>query len=107
MEVYHFGGKTDCNNIEELIHVLKCRYENDRNEFELYINSFEKFPLLTILVVNELACVHYFEDEEDCGSYVYCDKDSLGLDEDAYTTFYSGLPTSETEVSNQLVIHFL
>jgi hypothetical protein len=106
MEVYHFGGKTDCNNIEELISVLKCRHGNDRNEFELYINSTEKYPFMTVLAVNELACVHYFRDEADCGNYAYSDEDSLGIDEDGYTTFYSGLPTSETEVSNKLVIPF-
>ncbi len=102
MKVFHFGGETDCTNIEELNSVLANKHENNSNEFELRGN--EEYPFMTILVKGEWACVHFFENEDDCGHYAYSDKKVL--DEDGYTTFYMGSATSETEISNQLVIPF-
>ena len=102
MRVFHFGGETECLNLEALNDVLMKRHENDSNEFELYGD--ENYPFMTVLVCEDLACVHYFRDEDDCGHYAYCDENKL--DEDGYTIFYMGSATSETEISNKLVIPF-
>ncbi len=102
MKVFHFGGETDCKSLEDLNNVLSNRYENDANEFELYGSG--EYPFMTILVSCEWACVHYFESEDDCGRYAYCDEKLL--DEDEYTDFYVGSATSKTEISNKLVIPF-
>ncbi|MCP4110788.1 MAG: hypothetical protein GY749_35550, partial [Desulfobacteraceae bacterium] len=102
MKTYHFGGSVKCSSFEELSNVLKIRYENNSNEYEFY--GEEKFPFMTMLVKDELACIHVFQSEDDCGHYAYC-KDDV-LDEEGFTVFYMGSPTAETEVSNKLVIPF-
>ncbi|HEX7715344.1 MAG TPA: Imm1 family immunity protein [Bacillota bacterium] len=100
MKVVYFDAETDCESIEALNRILASRDENGFNEFELY--GSEKCPYLSILVNDNLACVHFFEFEDDCGHYAYCDKELLV--EDGYTTFYIG--STETEISNDLVIPF-
>jgi len=102
MQVFDFGGKTECKTVEELNLVLANRYGNDANELELYGD--QRFPFITILIRGQNACVHYFESEADCGHYAYVDNNELP--NDGYTTFYLGSITSETEVSNDLVIPF-
>jgi hypothetical protein len=102
MKVYHFDDVTDCESLEALNNTLMIRHENGSNEFELHGSG--EYPFMTIIVKNELACVHFFENEDDCGHYAYCDEKLL--EEDGYTTFYIGSATSETEVSNELVIPF-
>lgn len=69
MKVFHFGGQTDCENLEELSNILSSRYQNNSNEFELRGSG--EYPFMTILVKDELACVHFFENEDDCGHYAY------------------------------------
>lgn len=102
MKVFDFGGKVDCSSLEELNSTLANRHENNINEFELYGDG--QYPYLTILVNGQWACVHFFQSEDDCGHYASCDENLLN--EDGYTTFYIGLPTAETEISNNLVIPF-
>ena len=69
MIVYEFNGKKECNNLIELQEVLKHRSKGNSNEFELRTEL--EYPFLTILIKEELACVHYFKDENDCGHYAY------------------------------------
>ena len=57
MVVYSFNGKKECNNINELLNALKQRTKGNSNEFELRTD--QEYPFLTILVKNELACVHF------------------------------------------------
>ncbi len=102
MKVIHFGGEADCENIEALNSILTSRHENDSNEFQLY--GSEEYPYITILVSSDWACIHFFEDEDDCGHYAYYANNLL--DEDGYTDFYIGSPTARTEISNKLVIPF-
>lgn len=102
MVVFHFGGKVECNSFDELMRVLLIRFENNSNEYELYGSG--KFPFMTMLVKDELACVHIFRSNEDCGSYAYLN--GSGLDQEEVTVFYMGSPTAETEISNRLVIPF-
>lgn len=102
MKVFHFGGETNCTTLEELNIILSSRHENNSNEFELRGNK--EYPFMTILVKDEWACVHFFENEDDCGHYA--SSNEKVLDEDGYTVFYMGSTTSETEISNQLVIPF-
>lgn len=102
MRLFDFGGETTCESLEELNSILENRHENDSNEFELY--GQEQYPFMTILVSGKWACVHFFESEDDCGHYAYCDKNEI--EDDEYITFYTGSPTFETEISNTLVIPF-
>ena len=56
MIVYEFNGKKECNNLIELQEVLKHRSKGNSNEFELRTEL--EYPFLTILIKEELACVH-------------------------------------------------
>lgn len=99
MTVYEFNGKTKCNNPSELQEVLLHRSKNNSNEFELRTES--EYPILTILIKEEFACVHYFENETDCGHYAYVDNNGI---EEEYIIFNIGDENSETEISKNLVI---
>lgn len=99
MIVYDFTGKEECNNLNDLLNVLKQRSKGNSNEFEL--RTEHEYPYLTILVKGDLACVHYFEDEDDCGHYAYTDDNEVKED---YIVFNMGSENSETEISKDLVI---
>lgn len=99
MIVYEFNGKKECNNLIELQEVLKHRSKGNSNEFELRTEL--EYPFLTILIKEELACVHYFKDENDCGHYAYTDNNGL---EEEYVVFNIGSENAETEISKDLVI---
>lgn len=99
MIVYEFNGKEECKNLSELLNVLKYRSKGNSNEFELRTEL--EYPFLTMLVKDDLACVHYFKDEDDCGHYA-CTDDN-GIKED-YVVFNMGSENSETEISKDLVI---
>jgi len=105
MKVFHFDGETECKSLGELNDVLNSKH-NNCNEFELRVD--DEYPYMTILVNDKWACVHFFQDEEDCGHYAsYIFTNENILNEDDYTTFYMGSSlTSETEISNKLVIPF-
>lgn len=99
MIVYSFNGKEECNNLDKLHNVLKQRSKENSNEFEL--STEQGSPLLIILVKGDWACVHFFEDEDDCGHYAYTDNNELKED---YIVFNMGSENSETEISKDLVI---
>lgn len=99
MIVYSFNGKEECKNKNELLNALKQRSKGNSNEFEL--RTEKEYPFLTILVKDKWACVHFFEDEEDCGHYAYSDNNELNED---YIVFNMGSENSETEISRDLVI---
>lgn len=100
MLVYEFGGKSQCDGISKLQEILKHRSKNDSNEFELRTDS--QYPFLTVLVKKEFACVHFFEDESDCGYYAYLDNHENIREE--YIVFNMGSEDSETEISRDLII---
>ena len=93
------NGKKECNNLIELQEVLKHRSKGNSNEFELRTEL--EYPFLTILIKEELACVHYFKDENDCGHYAYTDNNGL---EEEYVIFNIGSENAESEISKELVI---
>ena len=99
MIVYEFNGKKECNNLIELQEVLKHRSKGNSNEFELRTEL--EYPFLTILIKEELACVHYFKDENDCGHYAYTHNNGL---EEEYVIFNIGSENAESEISKELVI---
>lgn len=100
MKVFCLGAETDCESLEALNRILAIRNEKNCNEFEVY--GSEKYPYLAILVNDNLACVHFFESEDNCGYYAYCDEKWLA--ENGYTIFY--INATKTEISNDLVIPF-
>ena len=53
------------------------------------------------MIKEELACVHYFKDENDCGHYAYTDNNGL---EEEYVIFNIGSENAESEISKDLVI---
>ena len=83
MIVYEFNGKKECNNLIELQEVLKHRSKGNSNEFELRTEL--EYPFLTILIKEELACVHYFKDENDCGHYAYTDNNARNSAANTYS----------------------
>lgn len=100
MVVIEFGKQQQCNSIISLRKVLMHRSKNNSNDFELRTDR--EYPFMTILVKDEFACVHFFENEFDCGHYAYVDQLDTKINE--YTIFNMGSEDDETEISNNLVI---
>ena len=99
MIVDSFNGKEECKNKSELLNALKQRSNCNSNDFEL--RTEQEYPYLSVLVKGDLACVHFFENEEDCGHYAYTKDNDLNED---YIVFNMGSPDFETEISGDLVI---
>ena len=99
MIVYSFNGKKECKNKSELLDALKQRSEGNSNDFEL--RTEQEYPFLSILVKGDLACVHFFENESDCGHYAYTNDNELKED---FIVFNMGSEEFETEISKDLVI---
>lgn len=100
MKIYDFYGVYDCKNEEDLLKFLSIRSKNLSNEYELRNNL--DFPYMTIMVKEDLACVHFFKDENDCGSFAYISENKFDID--GFTTFNIGSEDAETIVSNKMVI---
>ncbi len=100
MKVYDFYGEYNCNNEEELLKILKIRSKNMSNEFELRNEA--EYPFMTIMVKDDFACVHFFKDVNDAGSYAF----SIANEQikDGYITFNIGSEEAETEISNTMIV---
>ena len=69
MIISDFYSEISCNSVVALEQILKKRYKDGSNEFNL--ESEEGYPKMSILINSIYACVHFFRNEEDCGSYAY------------------------------------
>ena len=80
MIIDHFNGTTHCQNDAEIAALLAERDEQAENEF--WLSHSGGFPCLVLSVSADLACLHYFADENDpgCQSSGY-GKDSGSFDE--------------------------
>lgn len=99
MLVTDFYEEKNCNTSIELIEALKTRSKTQSNEFELRTDS--DYPYMTILIKNEYACVHFFDETNECGYYAYSENNDF---KDDFIIFNIGSETSETEISKDLVI---
>ncbi len=100
MLVEHFNGKRECLDIKELIETLKERTDKNVNEFIISLD--EEFPYIIMAVNNDLACLSYFYEENDCGYSSF--NNQPFLDEDGITIFYTNTDSEEIEVENCMVI---
>lgn len=100
MKIYDFYGEYNCNSEDELLKILKIRSRNMSNEFELRNEA--EYPFVTILVKDNLACVHFFKNENDAGRYAFSMTNEQVKEE--YITFNIGSEDAETEISNRMVI---
>ena len=102
MEITHFGGKEECNSIEELYAILKKRYGNNANEFWISYN--EKVPCLGVMVKDKYAYIQYFPDKDSAGFVGMTNDSDLPLDE--IVIFYTNTINEEIEVFNEMVVPF-
>jgi hypothetical protein len=66
MKLEDFASVVDVRSEEDLETVLRKTYENDANAFWMSHNS-SKYPVLSVLVRGELACLHYFPKDRHPG----------------------------------------
>lgn len=70
-----FYEEKNFNTSIELIEALKTRSKTQSNEFELRTDS--DYPYMTILIKNEYACVHFFDETSECGYYAYSENNDF------------------------------
>ncbi len=98
MIISDFYSEISCNSVVALEQILKKRYKDGSNEFNL--ESEEGYPKMSILINSIYACVHFFRNEEDCGSYAYNENKITSQN----VFFHIGNENDETEISNNMVI---
>lgn len=103
MFVEDFYGSEICNTIEELSKIMQRRDNRGYNEFWICIDEEEMYPCIVISVFNEIAYLHYFEDEGEAG-WSSVTKQSNGLDEEGMTKFYTNSGAEEIMIENRAVV---
>jgi hypothetical protein len=100
MKISHFGGIAKCKTIEAVNAVLNKRYGNNANDFWISRDNSE-YPILTLMVKDDCACVHYFPEDGNPG-FVSIGS-NVNLENDGATIFYV-TDEEEMSVANNLVI---
>lgn len=103
LRVQDFTSTIQVGNVDELETALQRRFDGV-NSFWLSHSEGTK-PSLSILVRDDLACLHYFPDDSHPGF------SSIGevarLKPSGTTIFYMDNPDQEQEILNTAVIHFV
>lgn len=103
MRAQDFKAVHEVRNIEELERILATRYENGLNGFWLS-HGLEKYPVISLLVKDDLATLHYFPKEGDPGLR------SVGNDArraaEEFTTFALDDVRQKQWVLNEAVVSF-
>lgn len=102
MNVWHFGGESECKSAEELVSIMETRYEGGVNEFLIY--GEKKYPYLAVLVNNNNAFLTFFM-EDDSYALQSSALDAT-LDHNETSIFYTGTPDIEIQVWNEFVVPF-
>jgi len=102
MNIDHFGGEEIAADAATLEAVLGKRYGANANEF--WLSGEEPYPAVTILVREQLACVHFFPEDGHPG-YLLKGGRSI-VEPSGFTTFFTNTPTEEIEVANENIVPF-
>lgn len=92
MKIEHFGGTAFVDNASELERVLEVRYGPNANEF--FLSDTERYPLLGILVIGDIAAIHYFPAEGHPGFLSVGDESNVGT-----VVFRTNTPDEELELA--------
>jgi hypothetical protein len=66
MQIEDMGNKWTVDNLKELDRVLRTRHENGANAFWITHDD-TKYPLLSLLVKDDLAFLQFFRKDRDAG----------------------------------------
>lgn len=105
MFVEDFNGSETCDTIEQLISTMRKRDEKGYNEFWICMDEEEMHPCIVVLVYKDLACLHYFEEEEEPG-WSTATECLNGLDEEGLTKFYTNGGAEEITIENGMIVSF-
>lgn len=103
MFVEDFYGMKICNNIEQLSKEMQKRDDKGYNEFWICMDEEERYPCIVVSVYNDLAYLHYFEDEGEPG-WSSVTEQSNGLDEEGMTKFYTNSGMEEIMIENGSIV---
>ena len=103
MIIYNYGRKIKTSDVSELEKLMLARHKNGLNEV-LMAHDGHKFPLLSILMKDDIAALHYMVEGDRAGFASIGGK--LGLPSGEDTIFGTGNPDNKMWVSNRAVVPF-
>jgi hypothetical protein len=101
VRIYNYGHKYVVENPSQIAAIMSKRFDGGLSEIVLMPDR-RKHPFLIIALKDDLAALHYFPDERKAGFASIGGK--LGLPPDGMTTFKTGGPHTDIEVSNDAVV---
>lgn len=102
MKFEHFLGTDICDDVEQIKDILSKQSEKGYNEF--WISTEKQFPYMAALTKDQLAYVHFFDEEDSPGLCGLAEKNETELDPDEMTIFYSNNESEQMGVENCCVI---
>lgn len=97
MNVEHFGGSVECTDGLLLDGILDVRFGDEANEYLL--SHEERYPLLTIQVRGDIACLHFFLGEDHAGFISVGDRKRRDL-----VTLNTNTPSETIEIAGSFVV---
>ena len=102
MKAHDFSGTHKIDNAADLERIiLTARFGDGRNEVLLWHDDHE-YPVLSILLKDSLAALHYVPCDGDAGFASIAE--NLGLEPGEMTTFATGNIGEEIQVSNRAIV---
>lgn len=102
MKFEHFGGTDVCNTAAEIRNILSKQNKDGYNEF--WISGDEAFPFMAALTKDEIAYVHFFDEDGSPGLRGMAEEHDTELAPDEITVFYSNNGSEPMYVENCCVI---
>lgn len=103
MIIYNYGHKYNRSDLSELERIMSARHKNGMNEVLLAHDGHE-YPLLSILMKDGIAALHYMVEGDRAGFASIGGK--LGLPPRGDTIFETGDPDQKIGVTNRAVVPF-
>jgi hypothetical protein len=103
VRIFHFGGEETCESIDELRLVLDKRFGSNANEFWIHPDHSD-YPCIGLMVVQDHAYIQFFAVEGNPGYQPT--GNTMNLNPDECTVFYTNTVDEEIEVPNDAVVSF-
>ena len=103
MIIYSYSHEYQTSDVSELEKIMSARHKNGVNEV-LLAHDGQKFPLLSILMKDDVATLHYMVEGDRAGFTSIGGK--LGLPPNEDTVFATGRPDDKTWVTNRALVPF-
>lgn len=100
-----FKCSVTCNTIEQLTSAMQKRNDKGYNEFWICMDEKQSYPCIVVSVKDDLAYLHYFEEEGEPG-WASVSERLNGLDEEGMTTFYTNNGAEEIMIENRAIVAF-